>query len=284
MRLKTLGVFMVTALALFTAYFWLTDAGRRETVGHERDEQLLEYGQELFGAPSSEVPFTANCAQCHGPEGRGGTANTPDGPVPAPDLHSLSLAQKWEDSVQSAANPENPYDKRSYINKAIRYGGVVVSGNVNSPMPAWSYEVGGGLNEEQLAALTLLVTNWAQETLESPPLAEEVEDTVESGQLVFSAAGCAGCHGAELEGGSGPNLQTIGSEPVTDLPTPISQLDKLIADYEEDPRNFLELWIRDSHTNYNDGEPTGMPRYPEEDLTDSQLQALITFLLAQTGE
>jgi cytochrome c oxidase cbb3-type subunit 3 len=72
MRLKTLGVFMVTALALFTAFFWLTDAGRRETIGHGQEEQLLEYGLELFGPPTSEVPFTANCAQCHGPDGRGG--------------------------------------------------------------------------------------------------------------------------------------------------------------------------------------------------------------------
>jgi hypothetical protein len=56
----------------------------------------------------------------------------------------------------------------------------------------------------------------------------------------------------------------------------------MIADYEADPRAFLELWIRDSAGNYNDGEPTQMPPHPESQLADSHLQALITFLLEQT--
>ena len=32
MRLKTLGVFLMTAMAFFTALYWLTDASRRDTV------------------------------------------------------------------------------------------------------------------------------------------------------------------------------------------------------------------------------------------------------------
>ena len=44
---------------------------------------------------------------------------------------------------------------------------------------------------------------------------------------------------------------------------------------------MLELWIRDSAANYNDGESTGMPAHPESQLSESALQALITFLLDQ---
>ena len=44
---------------------------------------------------------------------------------------------------------------------------------------------------------------------------------------------------------------------------------------------MLELWIRDSSANYNDGTPTGMPAHPEASLSDTALQALITFLLEQ---
>ncbi len=69
---------------------------------------------------------------------------------------------------------------------------------------------------------------------------------------------------------------------MTDLPTPISQLDKLVADYADDPRNMLELWIRDSAANYNDGTPTGMPAHPEGALSArARCEALITFLLEQ---
>jgi hypothetical protein len=57
----------------------------------------------------------------------------------------------------------------------------------------------------------------------------------------------------------------------------------MTADYEEDPRLFLERWIRNSSDNYNDGEATGMPPHDESTLGESQLQALITFLLDQDG-
>ena len=104
---------------------------------------------------------------------------------------------------------------------------------------------------------------------------------------MFATAGCATCHGADLAGTTaGPNIQTIGSAVITefeDFSTP-SGIDQMTADYAEDPRVFLEQWIRDSATNYNDGEATGMPAHPEGQLSESQLTALITFLLEQTGE
>ena len=86
--------------------------------------------------------------------------------------------------------------------------------------------------------------------------------------------------------GDFPALTDIGNEPVVgvDLPTPISQEEQLIADYEENPRMMLEQWIRDSAANYNDGVATGMPPHPESAVSESQLRALITFLLSQTGE
>jgi mono/diheme cytochrome c family protein len=164
----------------------------------------------------------------------------------------------------------------------VSYGGVVVSGNVNSQMPAWSSEVGGPLNEQQIDAVVTLVESWALEAGEQAP--EEVEDTAEAGAEVYTSAGCAGCHAEDLSGGVGPNLQTIGSELITDLPVVPSQLEQMEADYEEDPRVFLEKWIRDSSGNYHDGAATGMPPYPESQLGDSQLRALITFLLEQTGD
>ena len=90
------------------------------------------------------------------------------------------------------------------------------------------------------------------------------------------------CHGQNLEGAAGPNLQNIGNAPVTDqLPLAISHLDQLVADYNSDPRMMLEQWIRDSATNYNDGTGTGMPPHPVAQLPDDALQALITFLLDQ---
>jgi mono/diheme cytochrome c family protein len=266
MRLKTLGVVLLVALSAATMLYWVTDNGRRETIAAEHDDELLEYGELIFSENDAE-PAAAGCARCHGEEGEGGAIpNDPDGRQ-APSLHTQSLANKLRVN-------------ENYVHLAVSYGGVVVSGNVNSPMPAWSAEVGGPLNEQQIEAVVALVESWAEAAAEEAP--EEVEDTVEAGQEVYSAVGCAGCHGSELEGGVGPALTTIGSELITDLEVEPTQLDQMIADYEEDPRNFLELWIRDSAGNYNDDQPTGMPPHPEDLINESQMRALITFLLAQT--
>ena len=266
MRLKTLGVLVTTALALFTMFYWLTDVPRRETIAEEHDTELLDYAEVIFSEDDSN-PAAVGCARCHGEDGRGGD---PDAQVIGPNLHSRSIADKLR--VNS-----------NYVRLAVSYGGVVVSGNVNSPMPAWSYEVGGPLNEQQIEAVVALVESWAAEAASEPP--EDVPDTVEAGAEVYATAGCVSCHGAELEGGAGPNIQTIGSALVTEgLPVPVSGLDQMQADYDADKRDFLEKWIRDSANNYNGGVSTNMPAHPESALTESQLTALITFLLDQTGE
>lgn len=267
MRLKTLGVLITTALAAFTMLYWFTDSMRREAVAVAQDEELLEFGEVIFSDDPSE-PAAAGCAQCHGADGTGGDGGE-EGDTPiGPNLHSPSLLEKLK------ANP-------NYIRLVVTYGGVVVSGNVNSQMPAWGAEVGGPLNDQQVEAVVALVTEWAEEAEGQEP--QEVEDTVEAGAEVY-AAQCASCHGQDLEGGIGPNLQTIGSELVTDLPIEPSQLEQMQADYDDDPRAFLERWIRDSAANYNDDASTGMPPFPETQLSESQLRALITFLLDQTGE
>jgi len=268
MRLKTLGVVLITALAAFTVIYWVTDTSRRDAIDVEHEEELLEFGEVIFSDNPSE-PAAAGCAQCHGVDGTGGD---PEATVIGPNLHSRSIADKLRVN-------------ENYVHLVVSYGGIVASGNPNSPMPAWSYEVGGPLNEQQIEAVVALVESWAEQAAEQP--AEEVPDTAEAGAEVYATAGCVSCHGAELEGTTaGPNIQTIGSEVITefdDFPTPVGA-EQMVADYEADPRNFLELWIRDSPGNYNDGQPTGMPPHPEEVLNESQLTALITFLLEQTGE
>lgn len=163
----------------------------------------------------------------------------------------------------------------NYLEVVVTHGGVAVSGNPRSQMPAW----GNTLNRQQIEAVVALVESW----IEEPEAPVDVEDTVEAGAQVYASVGCAGCHGADLGGGVGPALTNVGNE-VGNLPVEVSQQDQYVADYEEDPRSALERWIRDSSGNYNDGTATGMPPHPESAVNESQLRALITFLLSQTGE
>lgn len=278
MRIKTLGIVLISALSLFTAFYWLTDPGRRDGEYQNQIKELVAYGEEMFGDVTPANDHTANCAACHGKDGMGGPVG--DTGRLAPNLHSKSIFEKLKaQNGGSFTDIRKPGDPPDYVNLVIRFGGVVVSGDVNSPMPAWSTEVSGPLTVNQIDALTALVETWALEAGKQPDVA--VPDTVEAGQKVYTDAGCGSCHAADLSGGFGPSLLNIGNEPVTDLPTPISQLDKLRADYTADARTFLERWIRDSAVNYNDGTVTGMPVHPEGKVSASAMQALITFLLSQ---
>jgi mono/diheme cytochrome c family protein len=268
MRLKTLGVIVVAALALFTVLYWVTDPSRLSSRQQQAGQEQLEYGKRVF-ANNPADPSAARCARCHGDNGQGGPVPGATG-VNAPNLHSASLAQKLKN------NPD-------YIHLVVSYGGVVVSGNTKSLMPAWSSDVGGALNTQQIDAVVALVTSWAQQagTASSTP----VPNTADAGKQIYGSAlpvACASCHAADLSGAIGPNLQNIGNELVTaNLPTPPSGLDQMKKDYAADKHDFFEKWIRDSSGNYNGGTPTGMPSFPAAQLPDDQLQALITFLLTQ---
>ena len=278
MRIKTLGIVLISALSLFTAFYWLTDPTRREDAYKTQNAELVAYGEEVFKPDDPAFPDRAGCAGCHGIDGTGGQVRNTD--RLAPNLHSKSIYEKLKaQNGGSFTEVRKAGDPPDYVNLVIRFGGVVVSGDVNSPMPAWSTEVGGPLTINQIDALTALVETWALEAGSKPD--EVIPDTVEAGQKVFVDAGCGGCHGADLSGAIGPSLLTIGNAPVTDLPTPIAHLDQLQADYAANARTFLERWIRDSAVNYNDGTATGMPVHPEGKVSASALQALITFLLSQ---
>ena len=271
MRLKTLSVLLTAFFAAFTLLYWVTDDARREAIAVEQDEELLEFGELVFSENPSELA-AAGCARCHGAEGEGGPVpNDPSGRQ-APSLRTRTLADKVDAYLRNTGN--------SYVEVVVRNGGVAVSGDVNSPMPAW----GQTLNDQQIEAVTALVESWAAEVAEQP-VPTDVPNTVEAGAEVYLTPGtgtpCSSCHRPDLAGVEGqfPNIQNIGQELVTDLPVPPSGLEQMQADYETDPRLFLENWIRDSAGNYNGGTATGMPAYPEEVLPDSLLQALITFLL-----
>ena len=96
-----------------------------------------------------------------------------------------------------------------YVRLADAIGGVVVSGNVNSPMPAWSAEVGGPLNvqpDRGGRCSSSPAGRWRPER--TPPRRFPIRSRRAS--EVFNSAGCVGCHGAQLMG------STVWSEHLDD--------------------------------------------------------------------
>src|ERR1700693_551265 len=92
MRIKTLGIVLMSAMSLFTAFYWVTDPARREGAYQTQIAALVAYGQQMFGPPTTANDHTANCARCHGAAGTGGPVGT-TGRL-APNLHSKSIYDK----------------------------------------------------------------------------------------------------------------------------------------------------------------------------------------------
>ncbi len=121
-----------------------------------------------------DVLYRANCAGCHGPNGRGGAAF-------------------------ALANP-------TYV--AIADAGVIrrvtADGIVGTPMPAFARRSGGMLTDEQIDAIvTGIRTRWTNPRaiagIDLPPYADELPGDSGRGADVF-ATYCASCHG---DGGRG---------------------------------------------------------------------------------
>ena len=246
MTAKTLGVILITALALFTAVYWLTDKDRRDTRYEQLQAELVEYGKLVFGAAHARAPGgrQLRAVPRSRRHGRAGRHHRPP----------------WRRTCTAARSTRSCKSNPDYVNLVIRYGGVVVSGNVNSPMPAWSTEVGGPLTIQQIDALTALVTSWADETGQQP--VEQMPNTVEAGAQVFANAGCAGCHGHEPGGRwsvracrtSATSRSRPSRSARTAAPARRSASWTSWSPTTTPTRaTMLEKWIRDSATNYNDG-------------------------------
>jgi cytochrome c oxidase cbb3-type subunit III len=129
-------------------------------------------GIETYIAPDQVVDFhqlyAANCAACHGADGRGG---------PALGLaNAMYLAIASDDVIRRA----------------------IADGIPHTPMPAFSRRAGGMLTDKQVEVLMTGVRGWgtprATAGLDIPPYAGASAGDVARGATLF-ANGCASCHG-----------------------------------------------------------------------------------------
>jgi mono/diheme cytochrome c family protein len=93
-----------------------------------------------------------------------------------------------------------------------------------------------------------------------------------TGQQIFTAAGCAGCHTftpAKSTGNIGPNLDQLKTQ--AGKIEPGKSADEYIRESIEDPSAFIVK-----------GYPNAMPSFKGR-LTDAQIKALIDFLLQKGG-
>jgi len=105
MRIKTLGIVLISALSLFTAFYWLTDPARREGEYQNQIKELVAYGEEMFGDVTPGNDHTANCAGCHGPDGRGGAAIALANQVYLAIANDAAIRERIADGVKGTSMP-----------------------------------------------------------------------------------------------------------------------------------------------------------------------------------
>ena len=196
-----------------------------------RDEPDLSNGKALF---------TEQCGTCHALSRAGTQGQT------GPDLDA---------SFRSAlAEGMNRETVEGIVHKQILYP------RKNSQMPAGLVE---GADADDVAAYVAYATQRAGE--DSGALAQAGLAGATTGEQIFTAAGCAGCH-TFAKAGSNANIGP--------------SLDELAADAgSASPEEFVRQSLLDPDADVADGFQAGVMPSFEGRLNDEQLQALVQYLL-----
>jgi cbb3-type cytochrome c oxidase subunit III len=197
-----------------------------------RDEPDLSNGKALF---------TQECGSCH-VLSRAGTQGT-TGP---------SLDDAFRSGLASGMNRETV---EGIVHKQI------LNPRANSAMPA---ELVTGQDADDVAAYVAFAANRTGE--DSGALAQAGLAGATTGEQIFTAAGCAGCHElakAGATGTTGPSLDDLANSP----------------DLKGNPEDYVRESILDPDAVVASGFQAGVMPAFEGKLSDKQLQALVQYLL-----
>lgn len=177
-RYLSWGSIGLVFIALWIPAYWLREPKRLNDKKAAITTSTLEDGK---------VEYETLCATCHGLKAEGGTRQ-----------------YAIEGVNRSYAEPPLKYIYSRYMTAGRNYEEVtqILYDAINrgrapgTPMPTWGLAFGGPLNTYQVDA----IVDYLQSIQEEFPKAEGT-----NGAEIF-AANCAICHGANGEGGVGPNL------------------------------------------------------------------------------
>lgn len=186
-RAMAWGVALSLFSAVFVAAYWVIEPERINSRQDQFYQESTEQGRELYAA---------NCATCHGADAGGGSAPNPydsDAPWPAPNLTNIQARYADSDIITT--------DIAEFISTTLKQG------RPGTPMPAWGAAYQGPLNDLQIQALVdYLLAIQTGEVEEAD--AQAFEGALGEGESIYQN-NCARCHGDQLEGQVGPQLQNV---------------------------------------------------------------------------
>lgn len=167
---------LMLLLLLLVGVYTIWDPFRAEATNERTREEIIERAAHTFAR---------NCRQCHGNDGEGRI-----GPALNPEFRAR--LRETNPNVLDFTNPNQLQENQRIVRNTLECG------RIGTIMPPWSQAQGGGLNDEQIRQLVVLLTNptahaWehvaeiSAEENETVPLPEILEVT--SGAAVTGATG-----------------------------------------------------------------------------------------------
>ncbi len=273
-----LGILAVLIAIGVLLFLGVIEEQRMEAQTANWDGRGVEKGAEIFAN---------NCANCHGPDGKGL-------PGVAPALHSkYFFTQRLTDVSWTGS-------LHDYVALTVAAGRPSkVTTQWAQHMPTWSQRFGGPFRDDQVNNVTAFVLNWEEDALqqgtaENPdpwqPFADAPSRGVASDgsapaeaapeptgplppQELFVSMGCSGCHNLDLpqdannRGPVGPNLGNLYEVAGTFVPG-------------EDGPTYVHNSIVNPNAYVVEGYMSGiMPQNFAERMSEEEINSLVEWLL-----
>lgn len=136
---QLVGTLVFFGIILVVGWVGINEPRRMETFTAQYDGRSIERGAVLYNA---------NCASCHGADGRG-----LEGVAPALNSAEMFNGERLEEIGWSGTL----YD---YVEGTVAAGRPVMSGDWPQPMPTWGQEFGGPMREDQVRDVVNFVMNY----------------------------------------------------------------------------------------------------------------------------
>lgn len=134
---RWVGFLVVCVVVLFSIIYWFYEVGAPLGLSTPRLDQQDE-AQQVTTVERGYNLYMANCARCHGPNGKG----TEEG---------------WTAPVLNDQMKLLSHLNEAYLRNVLTVGGRYVCGNPKSLMPVWSNTNGGPLNYRQIDELIAFI-------------------------------------------------------------------------------------------------------------------------------
>jgi len=144
---------LLLLLLLLVGVYTIWDPFRAEATAERTREEIVERAAHTYAR---------NCRNCHGNNGEGRI-----GPALNPEIRANNP------NLRNFADPNALRENEQIVRNTLECG------RIGTIMPPWSLEQGGGLNDEQIRQLVILITNPTEHAWEHlAEISAEEEETV----------------------------------------------------------------------------------------------------------